>query len=103
MTISTLTPEYMRTRLDGLARPYRIVVFARSMTGLRGAVACGLAASAMMRISLRGLTARDGFPPLAQLSVRLEKAHMKKSAVMDAQEQVLLVAVSEGVARRAQS
>jgi hypothetical protein len=76
------------------------------MTGLRVAVASGLAASAIMRRCFTGvmreLTARDGFPPLAQLSVRLEKAHIKKSAVMDALELVLLAAVAEGVARGAQ-
>jgi|ThiBiot_300_plan_2_1041538.scaffolds.fasta_scaffold00754_11 DNA-binding transcriptional LysR family regulator len=91
----------MRTRLEELARPYRIVVVARSMTGLRGAVASGLAVSVMMRSSVTGemreLTAHDGFPPLAQLSIRLEKAHMKKSAVVDALEQALLAAVSEGL------
>ena len=92
--------RYMRTRLDELARSYRIVVVARSMTGLRGAVASGLAVSAMMRSSITGemreLTGRDGFPPLAQLSVRLEKAHMKKSGVVDALEQALLAAVAQG-------
>ena len=93
--------KYMRKRLEELARPYRIVVVARSMTGLRGAVASGLAASAVMRSSvteeMRELTAREGFAPLARLSVRLEKAHMKKSAVVDTLQQALLVAVAKGL------
>ncbi|SLN46973.1 LysR family transcriptional regulator [Oceanibacterium hippocampi] len=98
--------SHMRTRLEELARPYRIVVLARSMTGLRGAVGSGLAASAMMRSSVTGemreLTERDGFPPLARLSVRLEKAHMKKSAAVDALEQALLAAVAGDAAERAE-
>ena len=93
--------KYMRARLEELARPYRIVVVARSMTGLRGAVVSGLAASAMMRSSvteeMRELTTHDGFPPLARLSVRLERAHMKKSEVVDALEQALLAAVAGGL------
>ena len=90
---------YMRARLEELARSYRVAVMARSMTGLRGAVASGLAVSAMMRSSvtddMRELTARVGFPPLARLSVRIEKAHMKKSAVVDALEHALLAAIAE--------
>jgi DNA-binding transcriptional LysR family regulator len=84
----------MRTRLDELGRAYRIAVIARNMTGLRGAVASGLAVSAMMRSSvtadMRELTEAEGFPPLSQLSIRLEKAHMKRSPVIDALEQALL-------------
>jgi len=87
----------MRAALDAMGRGYRIAVVARSMTGLRGAVASGLAVSAMMRSSvtmdMRELTSQDGFPPLAGLSVRLEKAHMKKSAIIDELERALLTAV----------
>jgi DNA-binding transcriptional LysR family regulator len=89
--------NYMRARMEELARPYRIVVMARSMTGLKAAVASGLAVSAMMRSSVTGdmreLTAREGFPPLARLRVRLERAHMKQSAVVDTLRQALLAAV----------
>jgi DNA-binding transcriptional LysR family regulator len=88
---------YMRARLDETEVPYRIAVVARSMTGLRGAVASGLAVSAMMRSSvtaeMRELRASDGFPPLAKLSIRLEKAHMKKSGVVDALQKALLAAM----------
>jgi DNA-binding transcriptional LysR family regulator len=88
---------YMRARLDETEVPYRIAVVARSMTGLRGAVASGLAVSAMMRSSvtaeMRELRASDGFPPLARLPVRLEKAHMKKSGVVDALQKALLEAM----------
>jgi DNA-binding transcriptional LysR family regulator len=88
---------YMRARLDETEVPYRIAVVARSMTGLRGAVASGLAVSAMMRSSvtaeMRELRASDGFPPLAKLSIRLEKAHMKKSGVVDALQKALLEAM----------
>ncbi|HEV7345197.1 MAG TPA: LysR family transcriptional regulator [Devosia sp.] len=93
--------RYMRMRLEELSRSYRTVVVARSMTGLRGAVASGLAVSAMMRSSLtadiRELKVGDAFSPLARLSIRLEKAHMKKSAVVDALQQALLVAAAKGV------
>lgn len=89
---------YMRSRLDELELPYRIAVVARSMTGLRGAVASGLAVSAVMRSSvtaeMRELRASDGFPPLARLQVRLEKAHMKKSGVVDALQRALLEALN---------
>jgi DNA-binding transcriptional LysR family regulator len=88
----------MRARLDSLGRAYRIAVVARSMTGLRGAVVSGLAICAMMRSSatadMHELTAVDGFAPLSQRSIRLEKAHMKRSPVVDALEQALLVAVA---------
>ena len=91
----------MRSWLDEQQRPYRISVVARSMTGLRGAVEAGLAVGAVMRSSvtqdMRELTADDGFPPLATLSVRIEKAHMKKSAVVDALEQALLAACGSAI------
>jgi hypothetical protein len=67
------------------------------MTGLRGAVASGVAVSAMMRSGvtdgMRELTAAEGFPPLAELSVRLEKAHLKKSTIVDELERTLIDAV----------
>lgn len=87
----------MRARLDELGRDYRTAVIARSMTGLRGAVASGLAVSALMRSGITGemreLDSTDGFAPLARLAIRLEKAHLKKSPVVDALEQALLEAV----------
>ena len=92
----------MRARLEELGRSSRVAVVARNMTGLRGAVASGLAVCAMMRSSvtqdMRELGAADGFPPLSRLSIRLEKAHMKKSPVVDALEQALLAAAAADVA-----
>ncbi|MFZ2103589.1 MAG: LysR family transcriptional regulator [Oricola sp.] len=89
---------YMRSRLNEMKRSYRIAVVSRSLTGLRGAVSSGLAVCAMMRSGMtdgmRELTGADGFPPLARFAIRLEKAHMKKSATMDALERALLVAAA---------
>jgi DNA-binding transcriptional LysR family regulator len=87
----------MRDALMAMGRSFRIVVVSRSMTGLRGAVAAGLAVSAVMRSSvtdeMRELTAAEGFPPLAELSVRLEKAHLKKSTIVDELQRVLIEAI----------
>ena len=88
----------MRSALETMGRSFRTVVVTRSMTGLRGAVVSGLAVSAMMRSSvtdgMRELTTAEGFPPLAELSVRLEKAHLKKSAIVDDLERTLVDAVA---------
>ena len=88
----------MRSALETMGRPFRTVVVTRSMTGLRAAVASGLAVSAMMRSSvtdgMRELTAAEGFPPLAALSVRLEKAHLTKSTIVDELERTLIDAVA---------
>ena len=90
--------RHMRSALEAMGRRFRTVVVTRSMTGLRGAVASGLAVSAMMRSSvtdgMRELTAVDGFPPLAELSIHLEKAHLKKSAIVDDLERTLIDAVA---------
>jgi DNA-binding transcriptional LysR family regulator len=84
----------MLAALQAMDRRYRLVVISRSMTGLRGAVRAGLAVTAMMRSSLgegmRELGALDGFPPLAEVSIRLERAHLKKSAIIDRLEMHLL-------------
>ncbi|MGE0116986.1 MAG: LysR substrate-binding domain-containing protein [Dongiaceae bacterium] len=88
----------MRGALEAMGRSFRTVVVTRSMTGLRGAVVAGVAVSAMMRSSvtdeMRELTAAEGFPPLAELSVRLEKAHLKKSTIVDELERTLIDAVA---------
>jgi DNA-binding transcriptional LysR family regulator len=87
----------MRAALEAMGRSFRTVVVTRSMTGLRGAVASGVAVSAMMRSGvtdgMRELTAAEGFPPLAELSVLLEKAHLKKSTIVDELERTLIDAV----------
>jgi DNA-binding transcriptional LysR family regulator len=89
--------RHMRSALEAMGRRFRTVVVTRSMTGLRGAVTSGLAVTAVMRSSvmdgMRELTAADGFPPLAEISVRLEKAHLKKSTIVDELEKTLIDAV----------
>jgi DNA-binding transcriptional LysR family regulator len=89
---------YMRARLAEIDVPYRVAVVARNMTGLRSAVTAGVAVSAMMRSSvgagMRELSDLDGFSPLAHLSIRLETAHLRKSAVVDALRDALLTAVA---------
>jgi DNA-binding transcriptional LysR family regulator len=89
----------LRARLAELDRAYRVVVVTRSMSGLRGAVASGVAVTVMMRSSvtpgLRVLNAADGFAPLARLSVRLEKAHLKRSPVVDRLRDAIVAAVSD--------
>ncbi|MCL6285159.1 LysR family transcriptional regulator [Ruegeria sp. 2012CJ41-6] len=81
--------------LAEMQRSYRTVVISRSMTGLRGAVQSGIAVSAMMRSSIvppiQELTEFDGFPPLDELPIRLERAHQKKSTLMDRLEAHLLL------------
>ncbi len=81
--------------LAEMQRNHRTVVISRSMTGLRGAVQSGIAISAMMRSSIvppmQELTKADGFPALEELSVRLERAHLKKSTLIDRIETHLLL------------
>lgn len=64
------------------------------MTGLRGAVTSGVAVTAMMKSSIvpgmRELTAADGFPELETLAITLERAHLKKSPIVDALERRLV-------------
>jgi DNA-binding transcriptional LysR family regulator len=90
---------YMRARLEEIVVPYRVAVVARNMTGLRSAVTAGVAVSAMMRSSvgtgMRELSDLEGFAPLAHLSIRLEMAHLRKSAVVDALRDALLTAVAQ--------
>jgi DNA-binding transcriptional LysR family regulator len=89
----------MLPALKAMGRDYRIVIIARSMTGLRGAVTAGLAMTAMMSSSvtdaMRQLGDEDGFPPLAELGVRLERAHLRKSPVIDRLEAHLLASLAD--------
>jgi DNA-binding transcriptional LysR family regulator len=77
----------MLEALAAMGRAHRVAVVSRSMTGLRGAVAAGLAVSAMMRSSvnrfMRELDGADGFVELAEIPVHLERAHRRKSPVID--------------------
>lgn len=86
--------RHMFAALAAMGRQYRTVVMTRSMTGLRGAVSAGLAVTAMMSSSIlhgmRELGPDDGLPPLAECAIRLERAHLKKSAVVDRLEAHLL-------------
>jgi DNA-binding transcriptional LysR family regulator len=91
------TETYARHMLDALAasgRAHRVAVISRSMSGLRGAVRAGVAVTAMMSSSLgpgmRALGAEDGFPPMAELTVHLERAHLRRSAVIDRLEAHIL-------------
>ena len=85
----------MFASLAAMNRRHRTVVISRNMTGLRGAVQSGIAVTAMMRSSIvppmRELTEKDGFPQLDELTVRLERAHLKKSALIDRLETHLLL------------
>lgn len=73
--------------LQAMERRYRVVVVSRSITGLRSAVTSGLAvtviAASSMVPGMRELTAADGFPELRGLSVLLERAHLRKSPMVD--------------------
>lgn len=85
----------MFVALAEMNRNHRTVVICRNMAGLRSAVQSGLAVSAMMRSSIippmRELTEDDGFQPIIELSVRLERAHLKRSALIDRLESHLLL------------
>ena len=91
------TETYARHMLDALAasgRAHRVAVVSRSMAGLRGAVQAGVAVTAMMESSvgpgMRVLAAAEGFPPLVELAVHLERAHLRRSAVIDRLEAHIL-------------
>jgi hypothetical protein len=89
----------MLPALKAMGRDYRIAIVARSMTGLRGAVKAGVAMTAIMSSSItdgmRALEAEDGFPPLADLAVRLERVHLRRSSVIDRLKAHLLTSLSD--------
>ncbi len=62
-------------------------------------VIAGLAVTALMSSSItagiRELGAEDGLPPLDELAVRLERAHMRKSAIIDRLETHLLAGLAD--------
>lgn len=91
--------RFMVASLQAMKRRYRTAVISRSITGLRAAVAGGLALSAMVRSSvtsdMRELTEAEGFPPLAEFNIRLERAHGRKSAIIDRLEAHLMTRFSE--------
>lgn len=81
---------YRRWMLEALARAgrdYRIAFTSLSMTGIQSAVRAGLAVSVMATSSvldgMRVLAAEEGFPPLPQLNVRLQRTRSKASPVLD--------------------
>jgi DNA-binding transcriptional LysR family regulator len=91
------TDSYARLMLPALAacgRAYRVVAMSRSMTGLRGAVRAGVAVTAMMESSLgadmRELGPDEGFPTLVKVPVHLERAHLRRSSVIDRLEAHML-------------
>lgn len=89
--------ERMWKALEAMGRDYRIAVMSRSMTGLRAAVVAGHAVTAMMRSSIvpgmRELHVAEGFPPIESRKIRLERAHLKKSAIVDRLQETLLAAL----------
>lgn len=88
----------MLKALEMMRREHRIAVVSRSITGLQAAVVSGMAVTVLMRSSIvdgmRELGAVDGFPPLEELAVRLERAHLKKSAIVDRLQQHLVAALA---------
>lgn len=93
----------MMAALQAMKRAHRIAVISRSMTGLRAAVTGGLAVSVIMRSSvtedMRELSPQEGFPPLAEFVIRLERSHVKKSAIIDRLEAHLMARFSAELAR----
>jgi DNA-binding transcriptional LysR family regulator len=84
----------MLRSLQEMKRSHRIAVISRNMTGLQAAVSGGLAVSVMMRSSvtqdMRELTPAEGFPSLSEFTIRLERAHAKKSDIIDRLEAHLM-------------
>jgi DNA-binding transcriptional LysR family regulator len=80
-------------------RRHRVAVVSQSMTGLRAAVTSGHAISTMVSSSMvegmRELTEADGYPRLRDVAIRLERAHRKKSAVIDRLEAHLVERFAE--------
>jgi DNA-binding transcriptional LysR family regulator len=95
--------QVMMGALQAMKRAHRLAVISRSMTGLRAAVTGGLAVSVMMRSSvtqdMRELSPQEGFPPLAEFIIRLERSHVKKSAIIDRLEAHLMARFSTELAR----
>jgi DNA-binding transcriptional LysR family regulator len=91
--------QAMVAALDRLKRSYRIAVITRSITGLRAAVAGGVAVSAMVRSAvsddMRELAPEEGFPALAKFNIRLERSHLKKSPIIDRLEAHLIARLSQ--------
>src|SRR4029079_17090912 len=92
--------QAMVAALEKLKRAHRIAVITRSITGLRAAVAGGLAVSAMVRSAvsadMRELAPEDGLPALAKLNIRLERSHLKKSPIIDRLQAHPIAQPSEG-------
>lgn len=87
------TETYARHMLDALAasgRAHRVAVISRSMSGLRAGVAVTAMMSSSVGPGMRVLGAEDGFPPLAELPVHLERAYMRRSAVIERLEAHIL-------------
>jgi DNA-binding transcriptional LysR family regulator len=80
--------------LAGMGRSHRIAVACRSMTGLRAAVRSGVAVSVMVGSSveagMRLLGPAEGFPALAEVAIRLERAHRRRSALVERFEAALV-------------
>jgi DNA-binding transcriptional LysR family regulator len=86
--------EYLTGTLTEAGRTFRVAVTSKSLTGLRGAVRAGIAVSVMassaLTPGLRELPPAWGFPPLPELTVRLERAHLRRSPVVERLRQHLM-------------
>ena len=80
--------------LAAIGRHHRVAVACRSMTGLRAAVTSGVAVSVMVGSSvtagMRVLGPAEGFPELAEVAVRLERAHRRRAALVERFEAALV-------------
>jgi molybdate transport repressor ModE-like protein len=86
--------KLMLDALDRLERRYRIACICRSVHGKHAAITAGLCASVMVESSLvegeRAYGEPDGFPVLADVTVRLERSPVKKSPAIDRLHQHLV-------------
>ena len=77
-----------------IGRRYSIAVVSQSVRGLQAAVCSGHAVTALVSSSLvagmRELGEAEGYPPLPGLSIRLERAQRRRSAVVDRLEAHLI-------------
>jgi molybdate transport repressor ModE-like protein len=81
-------------RLDKMGRGYRVANICRSVYGQHQAILAGHCVAALAESCLeegeRIYTAAEGFAPLKELVVRLERSRLKKSKVLDQLEAHLL-------------
>lgn len=86
--------KFRQWAIDALAkqaRPYRIAYTSMSLAGIEAALHTGLAVSALPRsnvgVGLRILDERDGFPPLPNYQMALQRSENARSPIHDCLEQ----------------